>query len=377
LTQTVTDRASPDASLTDHGGDDLIAAQANAGPLRPNAAGIHYPLGANAPKAGELIALGGGVHWVRIPLPMTLGHINTWAIDDDDGGLTIIDTGLRFPVCKEAWDAVFAGPLAGRPVRRILCTHLHPDHIGLAGWLAERFDAPIWMTRAEWMAARINATDQRDAPPPEVSAMQHGWDADAVEQSKAMGWRMFGTVVHRLPFGYRRIVDGEQIMIGGREWRVVTGSGHSPEHACLLNEADGILISGDQVLPRISSNVSLSAAEPMADPLGDWLRSIDKLLRLDDGLLVCPSHGEPFRGLHARLNALKAEHLARLDELAAALAEAPRRAVDCFPLLFRKPIGPDNRVLATGETMAHLRHLEETGRVHRETVGGVWWWRAS
>jgi glyoxylase-like metal-dependent hydrolase (beta-lactamase superfamily II) len=325
------------------------------------------------------MALGGGVHWVRIPLPIALGHINCWALDDDDGGLTIVDTGIRFPMCRDAWDGVFAGPMAGRAVQRILCTHLHPDHIGLAGWLAERFDAPVWMTRAEWMAARINAADQRDAPPPEVSAMQlgAGWDADAIEQSKAMGWRFFGTVVHRLPFGYRRIVDGERLSMGARTWQVVTGSGHSPEHACLLNEADGIFISGDQVLPRISSNVSLSAAEPMANPLGDWLRSIDKLLQLDDGLLVLPAHGEPFRGLHARLNALKTEHHARLDELAVALAEAPRRAVDCFPLLFRKPIGAENRVLATGETLAHLRYLEDAGRIRRETADGVWWWRAS
>jgi glyoxylase-like metal-dependent hydrolase (beta-lactamase superfamily II) len=367
LTQTTPETASPDASLADHGA------------ASKDAAGISYPWGKDAPATGSVMAIGGGVHWVRIPLPIALGHINCWAIDDDDGGLTIVDTGIRFPMCREAWEAVFAGPLAGRPVNRILCTHLHPDHIGLAGWLAERFDAAIWMTRAEWMAARINATDQRDAPPPEVSAMQRGagWDDEAITQSQAMGWRFFGTVVHRLPFGYRRIIDGERISIGGREWRVVTGSGHSPEHACLLNEADGILISGDQVLPRISSNVSLSAAEPMANPLGDWLASIDKLLLLDDGLLVCPSHGEPFRGLHARLNALKADHHARLDELAAALADAPRRAVDCFPLLFRKPIGADNRVLATGETLAHLRYLEDAGRIMRESRDGVWWWRAN
>jgi glyoxylase-like metal-dependent hydrolase (beta-lactamase superfamily II) len=357
---------SPDASLTDHG---------DAG---PDARGISYPWGKTVPATGEVMALGGGVGWVRIPLPMSLGHINCWALDGADDSLTIVDSGLRFPACREAWDALFAGPLADRKVERILCTHMHPDHVGLAGWLADRFGAPVWMTRGEWLSARINATDLRDAPPAEVSAMQRGagWDDEAISQSQAMGWRMFGTIVHHLPFGYRRIVDGERIAMGPHEWQVVVGSGHSPEHACLLNDADGILISGDQLLPRISSNVSLTAAEPMANPLGDWLASIDRLLQLDDKLLVCPSHGKPFRGLHARLNALKADHHARLDELAEALKAAPRRAVDCFPLLFRKPIDGTNRGLATGETLAHLRYLEEAERVRRETRDGIWWWSA-
>jgi glyoxylase-like metal-dependent hydrolase (beta-lactamase superfamily II) len=155
------------------------------------------------------------------------------------------------------------------------------------------------------------------------------------------------------------------------------GSGHSPEHACLLNETDGILISGDQVLPRISSNVSLSAAEPWANPLGEWLASIDRLLELDDRLLVLPAHGKPFHGLHARLTALRDDHLERLNAIATALAAEPRRAVDCFPLLFRRPIGEDHLGLATGETLAHLRHLEHAGRVTREDRDGVWWWRAA
>jgi glyoxylase-like metal-dependent hydrolase (beta-lactamase superfamily II) len=177
-----------------------------------------------------------------------------------------------------------------------------------------------------------------------------------------------------LPYGYRRIVDGEVIRFGTTDWRVVVGSGHSPEHACLLDEVNGVLISGDQVLPKISSNVSLGASEPDADPLGEWLASIDKLLTLPADLLVCPAHGSPFRGLHVRLAALRDEHLMRLDQLTAALRDAPMRAVDAFPHLFNRPIGDEHRGLATGEALAHLRRLERDGHARRETRDGIWWW---
>lgn len=339
---------------------------------------ISYPFGDARPDAGKVLQVAPHVGWVRLPLPGALGHINCWVIGDDGGPLTIVDTGMRLPGCRDAWDALFAGPLAGRNVERILATHMHPDHVGLAGWLTARTGAMLWMTRGEFQAIRIATADKRDAPPPEVPAMQRaaGWSEDEVAAASARGWARIGAVIHHLPFAYRRIVDGEVIPMGGADWRVVVGSGHSPEHACLLDEANGMLIAGDQVLPAISSNVSLSAAEPFADPLGEWLASIDRLMTLDDGLLVCPAHGRPFKGLHARLAALRDDHHQRLDALADALTQAPRRAVDCFPLLFRRAIGDEHRGLATGETLAHLRHLEVMGRVRREDSNGVWWWAA-
>ena len=363
--------ASPDASLT--GDDGLVAT---------SAAGLTYPWGSVAPAVGELIRVSPSVQWARLPMPGSLGHINSWLIDDgadDRTGIAAVDTGLMLQPCSDAWKALFAGPLADTPISRVICTHLHPDHIGLAGWLAKRFTAPIHMTRGEWMQARFMIADVRDEQPPEVTDFQRGcgWDEDAVENARAAGWSRFGRMVARLPFSYRRLVDGQHLTLGNSEWRVVVGSGHSPEHACLLNEAEGVLISGDQVLPRISSNVSSNAGEPDADPLGEWLASIDKLLTLPDDLLVCPAHGEPFRGLHVRLRALRDEHHERLDALADALGQAPRRAVDCFSLLFRREIGPDHIGLASGETVAHLRHLEVTGRVACDTVDGVWWWRAA
>ncbi len=354
---------SPDASLA--ADDGLVAT---------SGAGLTYPWGEEAPAPGALIDIAPGVRWARIPMPGSLDHINSWILGED-AALTIVDCGLMLEPCSTAWKALFAGPLETARVERILCTHMHPDHIGLAGWLARRFDVPLAMTRGEWLQARLMLTDMRDAPPDEVSAMQKaaGWDADAIDHARAQGWSRLGQVIFRLPYGYQRLVDRQVLQISGQDWRVVVGSGHSPEHACLWNEAAGILISGDQILPRISSNVSLNAGEPEGNPLGEWLASIDKLLSLPDNLLVCPAHGEPFYGFHARLQALKAEHLERLDALADALGDA-QRAVDIFPLLFHRPIGDRQRGLATGEALAHLRWLEVAGRIRRETRDDVWWW---
>ncbi len=361
--------ASPDASLTQDEG--LVATSAR---------GLTYPWGDTAPGIGETIRIADSLSWARIPMPGSLGHINSWLLDDaDDTGpsIAVVDTGLMLTPCSDAWKALFAGALIDTRISRVVCTHLHPDHIGLAGWLVKRFDVPLYMTRGEWLTARFMIADVRDEPPAEVSAMQRGagWTEEAIEAARASGWSRMGRMVFRLPYGYRRMIDGQRMQFGRHEWRVVVGSGHSPEHACLLNEADGVLVSGDQVLPRISSNVSMSSSEPDADPLGEWLASIDKLLTLPDDLLVCPAHGEPFKGLHVRLKALRDEHLERLDAVAAALVE-PARAVDCFPLLFRRTIGPQQLGLATGETLAHLRYLEVEGRVRREVRDEVWWWGA-
>ena len=337
--------------------------------------GLTYPFGRRFPEAGELITVAEGVGWARLPVPGALRHVNVWLLDDGDG-IVVVDTGLDIPPCREAWEALLAGPLAGRPVTRILCTHFHPDHIGLAGWLAGRFDAPLWMTREEWLFARMLTSDIRDAPPPEALASWRaaGWEDPRIEAEAAKGWGRFASVVSPVPVGFVRMREGDAIAIGTRRWTVVTGNGHSPDHACLLDDAGGVLIAGDQVLPRITSNVSLSLSEPDGDPLGDWLASIDKLRSLSDELLVLPSHGEPFHGLHARLDALDHGHRDRLDALHRHLSE-PRRAVDCFPVLFGRKIGDSDFGLATGEAMAHLRRLEVESRAVRSVEDGVAWFR--
>jgi glyoxylase-like metal-dependent hydrolase (beta-lactamase superfamily II) len=347
--------------------------------------GLTYPLGRRTPAPGELIPLAPGIGWARLPVPGSLNHVNVWALDDGDG-VALVDTGLDIPPAREAWDALFAGPLAGRPVTRIICTHMHPDHVGLAGWLCERWGVRLWMTRGEWLFARMLSLDARPAPPAEATAYQRaaGWDEERLASAAAKPWNFFASAVSPVPLGIVRMQDGDTIRLGARNWRVVTGNGHSPEHACLVDPgsesgagAGGVMIAGDQVLPRITSNVSVSLSEPEGDPLGDWLASIAKLKQLPGDLLVLPGHGEPFTGLHARLDALETGHQGRLNALVDHLAAAPRRAVDCFGILFGRKIDDASLGLATGEAFAHLRRLEVTGRAAREERDGVFWYRSA
>lgn len=355
--------------------------------------GLTYPLGRRVPEPGELIGIAPGIGWARLPVPGSLNHINVWALDDPGSGsgaggegVALIDTGLDIPPAREAWEKLFAGPLAGRPVTRIIVTHMHPDHVGLAGWLCERWGVRLWMTRGEWLFARTLSLDARPAPPPEATAHQRaaGWSEERLAAAAAKPWDFFARHVSPVPLSIVRMQAGDDIRIGERNWQVVVGSGHSPEHACLVDpgsgsgagEAGGVMIAGDQVLPRITSNVSLSLSEPEGDPLGDWLASIAHLRQLPADLLVLPSHGEPFTGLHARLDALGDGHRGRLDALHEHLAQ-PRRAVDCFRILFGRAIDDSVYGLATGEALAHLRRLEVEGRALREVRDGVHWFRAA
>ena len=361
---------SPDASLTQ---DDSFTATSRAG--------LTYPWGDAAPGAGETIRIAPGISWARIPMPGSLGHINSWLLDDvsSDGGdgVAVVDTGVCLTICSDAWKALYAGALADTRITRVIGTHLHPDHIGLAGWIAKKKGVALWMTRGEMLTARMIVGDTGETVPEEalVQSRAAGWDEEQIEAQKNGGWGRFAMVMYPLPRSYTRIKDGDILDMGAHQWRVVVGSGHSPEHACLWNEREGVLVSGDQVLPRISSNVSINITEPEADPLGEWLDSIDKLIATVPGdVITCPAHGQPFRGLHVRLMALRDEHRMRLYNLAEAIAKTPMRAVESFPLLFNRPIGPEQLGMATGEALAHLKRLEVEGRVQREDRDGVWWY---
>ncbi|MBU6258627.1 MAG: MBL fold metallo-hydrolase [Burkholderiales bacterium] len=320
------------------------------------------------PPHGTTLEVAPGVHWIRMPLPFALNHINLWALDDDDGW-TLVDTGIRSDDTAAVWRTLFAAAPDRRPIRRILVTHMHPDHVGMAGWLARKFGARLWMTRLEYLSCRVMVSDSgREAPDDGIAFYRRaGWSESAIETYR-LRFGNFGKHIHALPDSYRRIHDGEELAIGGRRWRVVTGSGHSPEHACLHCPELGLLISGDQVLPRISSNVSVYPTEPDADPMSEWLASLAKIRReVDDGVLVLPAHNEPFRGLHARLDRLAGSQQRAFDRLLRTLAE-PRRVVDVFGALFGRPIGPDDVGLlgmATGEAQACLNHLCARGLVER------------
>lgn len=333
--------------------------------------GLAYPMGRWIPEAGKLHPVADGVFWVRMPLPFSLNHINLWVLDDGDGW-AIVDTGLRVPACKDIWRQLFEGPMKGRPVSRVIVTHYHPDHLGLAGWLTHKWGVPLEMTRGEYLLARTLTLDVADAPP--AAAMNFyaraGWTDEALARMRSSGWGRFGMVVSQLPIGFKRLRDGQSLTIGGRSWRIVTGSGHSPEHACLVCDEAGLMISGDQVLPRITSNVSVYPTEPEGDPLRDWLDSLSKLAGLDDSLLVLPAHNEPFTRLHVRLDQLRADHMRKLEALDAFCSE-PRTVLDCFPSVFGRPIKADEMMMATGEAFAHLHWLENERRILRLRDGAV------
>ena len=338
-----------------------------------------YPFAA-PPQAGTALEVAPGVMWMRMPLPMMLNHINIWAIEDVDGW-AVVDTGMRTDETLAAWRALFASATDGKSLSRIFVTHMHPDHVGMAGWLTRKFNARLWMTRLEYLNCRVLTADTgREAPEDGVVFFHRaGWTDAAIENYRAR-FGNFGKRIHALPDSYRRISDGELIRIGVHDWKVIVGTGHSPEHACLYCPALKLLISGDQVLPRISSNVSVHPTEPDEDPMRDWMASLDKLKReVPDDVLVLPAHNECFRGLHARLDYLAASQLRAIARLSKSLSE-PKRAIDVFGALFARGIGEGDTgllSLATGESLACLNYLMHRGEVQRTLdEHGVSWYRA-
>ncbi len=318
---------------------------------------LAYPLG-DPPEAGVAREIAPGVFWVRMPLPFALAWINLWLIEDGDGW-TIVDTGIAMEQSREYWRAIFDATLKGKPVTRVICTHMHPDHMGLAGWICRKFGAEFWMSRLEYITGRMLVADTgREAPEEGVKFYRAaGWDEDAIDSYK-IRFGGFGKAVSKMPDAYRRIADGDVIEIGGRPWRVITGNGHCPEHVCLWQDELKLFISGDQVLPRISSNVSVFPTEPAGDPLADWIASCKKLrAALPNDVLVLPSHNEPFIGLHERLDNLIDGHERALQRVLHRLSQGPKRAVDLFVALFARRIGPELQGMATGEAIAHLNCL--------------------
>lgn len=329
-----------------------------------------YPF-AEPPAPGETIEVAPGVRWVRMPLPFALKWINLWLIEDGDGW-TVVDTGVQTSETKALWRTIFAESIEGRPVRRVIVTHMHPDHVGLAGWMTRKFGCELFMTRLEYITCRMLVADTgREAPEAGVKFYRAaGWDQEDLDRYVDR-FGGFGKGVSQLPDAYHRLEDNQEISIGGRSWRVVTGCGHSPDHACLWQPDLNVFISGDQILPRISSNVSVFPTEPAADPLSDWLRSCRKLRDLlPADCLVLPAHNEPFYGAHKRLDALMAGHETALERVRLRL-DPPKRAIDLFGAMFARAIDRDTLGMATGETIAHLNCLIGRGLVTAETSDGV------
>lgn len=330
-----------------------------------------------APGEGEAVEVGEGVLWMRLPLPMKLDHVNCYAIADDDGW-TIVDTGFDTRRSRAIWERLLAGPLAGKPVARVLVTHHHPDHVGLAGWFQRDHGAELVTTRTAWLFARMLLLDEHMVPVDETLAYWRaaGMAAEIYERRKAERPFNYVDIVADMPLGFRRIKEGDVIGLGGREWDVRIGNGHAPEHATLWSRDCELVIGGDQLLATISPNLGVYATEPEADPVGDWLESCERLRPFArDSHLVLPGHKLPFTGLPTRMRQLVDNHHHALNRLLEFL-ETPHVAADCFPPLFKRKIGEGEYGLALVEAVGHLNHLLHLGKITRERrEDDAWLWQ--
>ena len=326
-----------------------------------------YPF-ANPPAPGSTTEVAPGVHWLRMALPFLLDHINLWLLEDGDGWL-IIDSGLGNEPTRSSWDEIFAEKISAKSVKRVLVTHYHPDHAGNAAWLCKRFGAPLWMTRGEFLtvhAARNSSAGYTTESQIELFRANGLDDARGAELLLRGG--LYKSMVPDFPLSHRRLHEGERVTVNGRNWKVIIGHGHAPEHVSLHCEELNLLISGDMLLPRISTNVAVRSIDPWANPLRLFLGSIRRYLELPPDVLVLPSHGLPFRGAHARIAQLEAHHAERLAELRVACAASPRHAAEVLEILFRRKLDNTQIFFALGEAIAHLHYLYYDGQLAR-TVG--------
>ena len=345
---------------------------------RVDGAPLHYPLAEQLPPTGNAIEVAPGVFWLRMGLPFALNHINLWLLRDrlpDPAqpdvlreGWTAVDCGIDNPATRQAWQDVEAKVLQGLPILRVLATHMHPDHMGLAHWLCERWQAPLWMSTSEYQSALLacGGLSNFGGAPTVAFFKSHGWNqAEELAQVQArVGY--YPSMVPQIPGAYVRLMAGMQVRIGERLWQCISGYGHSPEHMALLDAQQQLLISGDMLLPSISTNVSVYAMEPDGNPLQWFLDSLDKMAQLPDATLVLPSHGRPFQGAATRIAQLKSHHAERLAELLHACRAKACFAHELLPVLFKRPLDVHQTTFALGEAVAHLNLLWLTSQMHRE-----------
>lgn len=339
---------------------------------------LHYPLGDELPLSGGALEIAPGIKWLRISLPFVLNHINLWLLRDRiDGrdGWTVVDCCIDRPESRADWETIFATQLNGLPILRVIVTHMHPDHIGLAHWLCERWNAPLWISGTDYQSARyacevVNSFGgERLAQYFASHGMTKPEDLEQIRNRKSY----YRNLVPAVPPSYVRLLDGGTLTIGGNTWRCIAGYGHAPEHMALYCEAQGVLISGDMILPRISTNVSVYEMEPEADALTLFLSSIDRFKPLPEDTLVLPSHGKPFKGMHTRIQQLHDHHRDRLEEVMEAAQAKPVSAYDVLPVLFKRPLDLHQTTFALGESLAHLHLLWYAGKLQRQRDShGIW-----
>lgn len=339
---------------------------------------LDYPLGDQLPESGRAIELRPGVKWLRMSLPFTLDHVNLWLLRDrfrGQEGWTVVDCGIDHEASRAAWEQVFERELDGLPIVRVLITHMHPDHIGLAHWLCERWQAPLWISATDYNTARYGTEVVNSFGGERLAEYFHSHgmtDADDLEQIRKRR-NYYRNLVPAVPESYVRLMDGRQVAVGGNDWQLIAGYGHAPEHMALYCASLGVLISGDMILPRISTNVSVYEIEPEADSLSLFLDSIDRFRPLPADTLVLPSHGKPFYGLHTRIDQLHDHHRERLAEVMVEARDRPVNAYDMLPVLFKRPLDLHQTTFALGESVAHLHRLWHGGQLQRQQDdGGIW-----
>ena len=320
---------------------------------------LAYPF-PEVPAPGTTIEVAPGIHWLSMPLPFQLDHINLWLIEDEDGW-TVVDTGIGNEQTRGLWERI----LANRKVKRVLVTHYHPDHAGNAAWLCQRYGVELWMTQGEYLTAHAVRSSSAGYTTEAVLSVfrKNGLDE---QRAAGMGGRgnRYAALVPEFPLSYRRIIEGDQIEAGRHRWRAIVGHGHAPEHLSLYAKNLDTLIAGDMLLSTISTNVSVWSIDPQGDPLRLFLDSIARYRDLPKDVLVLPSHGKPFRGAHERVGQLEKHHQDRLGELLEALKK-PQSAAELLSVLFRRPLDAHQTFFAMGEAIAHLHYLYYAGRATR------------
>ena len=349
---------------------------------------IHYPLGDALPAEGTTLEVAPGVRWLRMGLPFALDHINLWLLRDRQpdasgalvDGWTVVDCCIDSAATRAQWEQIFVNCLDGLPILRVIVTHMHPDHIGLAHWLCERWNVRLWISATDYNVARVAVYD------PQGFGGEAGADFYALHGAQDPSFlahvrgraSYFPTLVPALPARFYRLMDGDILNIGGRAWRCISGYGHAPEHMALFCAELTTLISGDMVLPRISTNVSVHASEPEANPLQLFLDSLLRYLDLPENTLVLPSHGKPFTGLAKRIAQLQDHHRERLEEILLAARDHALSAADTLPILFKRQLDTHQMTFAMGEALAHLHYLWMEGKLERFLdQGGVQTFRAA
>jgi glyoxylase-like metal-dependent hydrolase (beta-lactamase superfamily II) len=322
---------------------------------------LQYPW-PDTPHPGTTLEVAPGVRWLSMPLPFQLDHINLWLLDDE-GGCTLVDTGIGDARTRSLWDRILPEKL-----ERVIVTHYHPDHAGNADWLCKRFGVQMWTTQGEYLTAHAVRSSSAGYTSDAVLSvfMKNGLDAERSRAMAAMrGNNRYAELVPDFPHSYRRIIEGDVLRIGGREWRAIVGHGHAPEHLSLYSEDANVVIAGDMLLSTISTNVSVWSIDPEGDPLRLFLESVARYRELPEDVLVLPSHGKPFRGAHARVAQLEKHHQDRFAELLAAL-DKPKSAGELLQVLFRRPLDTHQTFFAMGEAIAHLHYLYYAGSARRE-----------